>query len=107
MTSRTSTSWFESSATFKKDTLEKALFILFSEFDLTVTVVAVAAGFTEINPFMAFLIQLPVLLVMLKLVIPVVIAWLIPGKLLWPSIALLALVAIWNIKEMLAFVLTR
>jgi hypothetical protein len=95
--------WFESAATFKRHTREKILFILLSEFDLTVTVVAVAAGFTEINPLMKFLIGMPVLLILVKLVIPVALAWLIPGKLLWPSIIALALVSLWNIKEFLVF----
>ncbi len=97
--------WFDSAATFKKATLEKVYFILLCLFDLTVTVVAVAAGLTEINPFVSFLIRLPVLLLVVKLAVPVLIAWLMPGKLLLPSIALLALVAVWNIKELLAFIL--
>ena len=77
-----------------------------SQFDLTFTVVAVSLGFTEMNPFMSFLITLPILLIVVKLVIPVLIAWLIPGRLLLPSIALLALVTIWNIKELLVFFCT-
>jgi len=31
------------------------------------------------------------------------IAWLMPGKLLLPSIAVLALIVIWNVKEMVVF----
>jgi hypothetical protein len=97
------TNWFEAPATFRKCTLLKASFILLSQFDLAFTVLAVSLGFTEINPLMNYLIHMPVLLLVLKLAIPVLIAWLIPGRLLLPSIALLALVAIWNIKEMLFF----
>jgi hypothetical protein len=97
------TNWFEASATFKKCTVEKASFILLCLFDLTLSVVAVSQGFTEINPLMSFLIRVPILLLVVKLAIPVLIAWLIPGRLLWPSIALLALVAVWNIKEILVF----
>lgn len=95
--------WFESAATFKKYTRVKVLFILLNEFDLTFTVVAVAMGLTEINPLMRFLISLPVLLILFKLVIPVLIAWLVPGRLLWPAMILLALVTIWNVKEMIIF----
>jgi len=98
-----SNGWLDSSATFKKCTREKVLFILLCEFDLTVTVVAVAAGFKEINPFMRFLITFPILLITVKLVLPVVLAWLIPGRLLIPSMVLLALVTIWNVKEMALF----
>ncbi len=99
------TNWSESSATFRKCTAEKASFILLSQFDLAFTVIAVSLGFTEINPIMNYFIHMPVLLLVLKLAIPVLIAWLIPGKLLLPSIALLAVVAVWNIKEMLFFLL--
>jgi hypothetical protein len=99
------TNWFESSATFKSCTVEKASFILLSQFDLALTILAMYLGFAEINPLMSFLIHIPVLLLLVKLVIPILIAWLIPGRLLLPSIALLALVAIWNIKELLVFLL--
>jgi hypothetical protein len=43
------------------------------------------------------------LLVTIKLLVPLLIAWLMPGKLLLPSIALLAVIAIWNIKELVVF----
>ena len=98
-------SWFDSGGTFRRATAEKASFVLLNEFDLTVTVLAVSLGFTELNPFVRYLVEAPVLFLVLKLVLPVGIAWLIPGKLLLPSIALLALVAIWNIKEFLVYLL--
>ena len=97
------TSWWNSSATFRRCTREKVLFILLCAFDLTLTVVAVSMGLLELNPFVRYLIQIPVLLLVIKLVIPVLIAWLLPGRLLWPSIALLALVVVWNIKELAVF----
>jgi hypothetical protein len=97
------TNWFEASATFKKCTVEKVSFILLCLFDLTLSVVAVSLGFTELNPVMSFLIGLPVLLLLVKLFIPILIAWLFPGKLLWPSIILLAMVTLWNIKEIAVF----
>ena len=97
------TGWRESSATFKKCTVEKASFILLNQLDLTLTVVAVSLGFTEMNPVMKYLLQAPALLLIVKLAIPIAIAWLIPGRILIPSIALLARVVIWNIKELLFF----
>jgi hypothetical protein len=97
------TGWFEAALTFRKCTEEKFLFILLCLFDLTFTIVAVSAGLTELNPVMRFLISMPVLLLLVKLALPVLIAWLIPGRLLWPSLVLLALVAVWNIKEMVIF----
>jgi len=92
-----------SAATFRQCTAEKASFILLNQFDLTLTVLAVYLGFSELNPFIKHLVNIPALLLIVKLAIPILIAWLIPGKLLLPSIALLALVIIWNVKELLLF----
>lgn len=97
--------WRESSATFKKRTLEKMLLIFLSVLDLTLTLVAINLGFYEMNPLMRFMVNIPLLLLFVKLVLPVFIAWLIPGKLLWPSIILLALIVIWNVKELVVFLI--
>ena len=97
------TSWWDSSATFKKCVAEKASFVLLCGFDLTLTVLALYLGLVELNPFVRYLVQIPALLLTVKLVIPVIIAWLMPGRLLWPSIALLVLVVVWNIKELVVF----
>ncbi len=99
------TSWWGSTATFRKCTAEKASFILLSQFDLTLTVLAINLGLAELNPFIRYLVQIPALLLVFKLAIPVLIAWLMPGRLLWPSIALLSLVVIWNIKELVIYLL--
>jgi hypothetical protein len=97
------TSWWESSATFKRCTAEKLSFVLLNLFDLSLTALAVSLGLWEINPLMRFLMGLPVLLVLIKLLIPVLIAWIMPGRLLLPSIALLALVVVWNVKELVVY----
>jgi hypothetical protein len=94
---------FESAATFKKCTAGKLAFVSLGLADLALTVVAVNLGLTEINPFMRFLVQVPLLLLAVKFFIPVIIAWLMPGKLLLPSIILLALVVGWNIKELAVY----
>jgi len=99
------TNWWDSSATFKRCTLEKVSFILLSLFDLTLTILAIHLGLSEINPLVRYLIQIPLLLLIIKLGIPVLIAWIMPGKLLLPSIALLALIVVWNIKELVIFLL--
>ncbi len=99
------TSWWDSSATFRRCTAEKAAFILLCQFDLTLTILAVNLGMTELNPFVRYLIQIPVLLLVIKLVIPIIIAWLMPGRLLWPSIGLLTLIVVWNIKELVIYLL--
>jgi len=97
------TGWWNSSTTFKRCTAEKLSFIFLGVLDLVLTILAMYLGFYEINPFVRFLVQIPFLLVFVKLVIPVLIAWLMPGKLLLPSIAVLALVVIWNVKELAVF----
>ena len=97
------TNWWDSAATFKRCTWGKISFVLLNQFDLTLTVLAIYLGLTELNPFVRFLVNVPVLLLVFKLAIPVLIAWLMPGKLLLPSTALLSLVVIWNIKELIVF----
>lgn len=94
---------WSSTATFKRGTAEKASFVLLNQFDLTLTVLAVYLGLSELNPFIRHLVNVPILLLIVKLAIPLLIAWLIPGKLLLPSIALLTLVIVWNVKELLLF----
>ena len=99
----TKASWWDSSATFRRGTAEKVSFVLLNQVDLSLTILALYMGFTELNPFMRFLIDIPILLVVVKLLIPLLIAWLMPGRLLLPSIALLVFVAIWNTKEILVY----
>jgi hypothetical protein len=94
---------FESSATFKKCTAEKAVFVALGLVDLILTLTAVNLGLSEINPVIRLALQIPALLLIIKLFIPVLIAWLMPGKLLIPSIILLALIVVWNLKELLVF----
>ena len=95
--------WLDSAVTFKKCTALKASFILLSLFDLLLTVLAMYLGLWEMNPLVRFLIHVPVLLVFIKFVFPIAIAWIMPGRLLWPSIAALGAVVIWNIRELFVF----
>ena len=97
--------WTDSAITFKRCTALKVTFILLNLFDLSLTTLAISLGLTELNPFVRFLVEVPALLITVKLLIPVLIAWIMPGKLLWPSIALLTVVALWNIKELVVFFL--
>ncbi len=94
---------WDSTATFKKCTGEKVSFILLGVLDLVLTLVAMNLGLSEINPLVIYLIKIPALFVVVKLFIPIIIAWILPGKLLFPSILLLSLVVIWNIKELSVF----
>ena len=96
---------WDSVATFRQGTAEKISFVLLNQFDLTLTILAIYLGFSELNPFIRYLVNIPILLLVVKLTIPLLIAWLIPSKLLLPAIALLVLVIVWNIKELILFLL--
>jgi hypothetical protein len=94
------TNWLDSKATFKKCTVEKVSFVLLGLLDFVLTILAMYLGLWEMNPLVRFLVHLPILLVIIKVVLPVLFAWLMPGRLLLPSAAVLAAVVIWNIKEL-------
>ncbi|OGN94563.1 MAG: hypothetical protein A2Y89_04205 [Chloroflexi bacterium RBG_13_51_18] len=96
---------WDSTATFKKCTFEKASFIFLGLLDLLLTMVAINLGLFEINPLVRYLVQIPALILVVKLLIPLIIAWILPGKLLLPSIGLLMLVVMWNVKELAVFLL--
>jgi len=94
---------FDSTATFRRGTGEKITFLLLNQLDLVLTVLAASLGLFEVNPWMRGLMGEPVLLLVVKCGVPLLIAWVVPGKLLLPAILLLSLVVAWNIKELLVF----
>ncbi len=102
MTGLTVNLW-SSTATFRQCRAEKISFVLLNQIDLLLTVLAVSSGLREINPVMNYLLAIPVLLVIVKTVIPLLIAWLVPGRLLLPAIGLLSGVILWNITELVRF----
>ena len=83
----------------------KVLYLLLQSIDLGLTVLAVQLGYPELNPFMRTALASTSLLLIMKVFIPLLICWLVPGKLLIPAIALLAVIVGWNIKELLFLVL--
>ena len=83
----------------------KISYVLLHQVDLILTLFAVSAGLSELNPVMRSLLHSPLQLFVVKLVIPLLIVWLIPSKFLVPAIALISLVVIWNVKEILLLVL--
>ena len=89
-----------SAASFRKSRGEKLSFVLLSLIDLILTVLAVSLGFTELNPLMKALLMAPLYLVLVKVISPIFIAWLTPGKLLIPAIALLGFIIGWDTKEL-------
>jgi hypothetical protein len=90
-----------SAITLKKCTAEKVAFIILNVIDLLLTLLAVSHGARELNPLMNQIIGSPNQLILVKLIIPLFLAWLIPGKLLIPAIALLTFVVGWNIRELI------
>jgi hypothetical protein len=97
------TSLLASAATFKRATPWKLAFILLNLSDLILTIFASSIGARELNPLMSSMLASPFQLYMAKLFIPVLLAWLLPGKILIPSIALLAVVVGWNGWELLVY----
>ena len=100
---RNSGSWeafTASAATFSRGTPYKVAFILLGLLDLLLTLYALDAGFVERNPVFAALQDDPIGLFLLKVAGPIVIAWIVPAKLLLPSIAVLCAVIGWNVAEL-------
>jgi len=98
--------WLFSSATFRNNLPEKVSYVVLNMVDLVLTLFAVSWGLQELNPVVAGMLQSTLLLVMVKAVIPIAVAWLVPGKWLLPAIAFSSLVLIWNIKELFLFFLS-
>jgi len=92
-----------STATFKKCAPEKLAFIFLNAVDLCLTIFAASLGAQELNPIMRNMISSPYQIYAAKIAIPVFFAWLLPGKVLIPSIALLAFVVGWDIRQLLIY----
>jgi len=87
--------------TFRTGVGAKISFVLLSQLDLVLNTFALSLDFYELNPWMRSLATSPLQLLLVKLAIPLVIAWFVPGRLLMPTIALLILVVGWDVKELL------
>lgn len=103
--SRILTGLWISVGSFRQGRAEKLSFILLNQVDVILTVFAAFLGFHELNPWMRSILGNPVQLFLFKAAIPVLIAWLVPGKLLLPASLLLLFVAAWNIKELVLFMI--
>jgi hypothetical protein len=88
---------------FRKGLSLRVSYVALQLVDCLMTVLAVNAGFEELNPVMRGIIDSPVQLVTIKLVLPLAIAWLVPAKLLIPAMALLMVIIGLNIKELVLF----
>lgn len=85
---------------FKKGLSIKVAYVLLHQADILLTNLAMASGFKELNPVMRGMLDTPVQLLVFKLVIPVIIACIVPAKLLIPAMVLLAVVIGLNLKEL-------
>jgi len=81
----------------------KAAYVVLHQLDLVLTVLAVSLGLSELNPVMCSLLGMPVLLLVTKQLVPLLVAWLVPYKVLVPANVLLLLLLGWNVKELLVF----
>jgi hypothetical protein len=89
---------------FRKGLSLRVAYIALQLVDCLMTVLAVNAGFEELNPVMRGLLESPIQLVTFKIIVPLAIAWLIPSKLLIPALVLLLAVVGLNVKELLVFI---
>jgi hypothetical protein len=89
-----------SAATFKKCTIEKMAFVSLNLIDLALTLFALSQGANELNPIIRSLTSSPFQLYTAKLILPLFMAWLLPGRLLLPSIAVLTFVVGWDIHQL-------
>lgn len=83
-----------------RDIFIKFGYVLLHQLDLVLTVQATSAGFLELNPLMNSILASPLHMVAVKVLAPLLIAWLVPGRLLVPAVLLLLGVMCWNLKEL-------
>jgi hypothetical protein len=96
---------WDSALTLRRGVGAKVSFVLLNQLDFVLTTFALSFGFYELNPLMRSWAASPLQLIVIKLAIPIAIAWLVPGKLLLPAIFLLILVVGWDVKELLVALL--
>ncbi len=85
---------------FKKGLSIKVAYVLLHQADILLTTFAMASGFKELNPVMRALLDTPFQLLVFKLIIPLIIAWLVPARLLLPAIVLLLAIIGLNLREL-------
>jgi hypothetical protein len=87
-------------AEFKKGLSLRIAYVVLQAADLLMTWFAAHAGYEELNPFVRGLLDAPAQLMVLKVVVPLAIAGLVPSKLLLPALVLLLAVIGFNITEL-------
>jgi hypothetical protein len=96
-------SMLEGAATFRRDSIAKLTFVILIYLDVVMTMGALSFGMSELNVLARMIFQNPIYVLALKVAPPPLIAWLLPGKLLVPSIAFMVFVIGWNTKELVIF----
>jgi len=96
----TEISRYLSVAQWKKGLSIKVAYVLLHQADILMTNFAISAGFKELNPVIRGLLDTPVQLLVFKLIIPLIIAWLVPAKLLLPALVLLLVVIGLNLTQL-------
>jgi hypothetical protein len=85
----------------KADTILKASFLMMQMADLVLTLVAARSGWVELNPIMRAQLDSLAMMALFKFVVPALVSWFVPGRLLIPAILLLCGIVGWNLKEMI------
>ncbi len=80
--------------------LIRAGYVLLQQMDLFMTMFALSRGAVELNPFMISLLDSPVKLILIKIVFPVLLAWVVPAKLLVPALGFILLVNALNTVQL-------
>ena len=92
-------------AELKKGLTLRVAYVVLQQADLLLTKFAISSGFEELNPVIRGSIDTPAHLLLYKLIIPIIIASLVPARLLLPALLLLLMVIVWNLKELLMLIL--
>ncbi len=92
---------WESSNKYLSGVTVKISYVLLHLTDLILTNIGTSFGLSEVNMWMKNLLTTPLQLLVFKLAIPVLIAWLVPSKFLAPAVVLLFIVVCWDVKELL------
>lgn len=85
------------------DLMLKISYLVLQVLDLGLTILAMSLGSVELNPIVRASLDSPVQLAVLKGGLPLLIAWMLPGKFLIPGIVFLAFVVGWDVKELMQF----
>jgi hypothetical protein len=82
------------------DNLYRVLYVLLQTMDLGMTLMAAYLGYAELNPFVHSVLASPFHMILIKILIPLFIVLLVPGKFLIPAVGLQLAIIGWNLKEL-------